>query len=351
MSLNSKISEQNVRADHPPRILFRSRSDSRIYGQFLFGCGTSVRTSTIHLISSCHFHWITYKAAHPSQNICWLSADSWRIMLCLSALGEDCFLVLLSWLDIRSIGYFDIALTNRQERVIWLKNLRIMDTAAIDNYGHCQSSLRWSMVRGICIKSIQFKKSKWYEITAGSFRGFAIPSILSINLQDSYVDTDDFIDVLSETFPSTRNVDLSRSKNITDAGVSALAQGCLLLTSINLSDCYDITYAGVSALAQGCPLLCSINLSDCHDITDAVVSALAQGYPLLRSIALSTCRNITDAGVSALAQGCPLLTSINLCGCHYITDAGVSALAQGSLLLSSIISLAAVILRMLVYQL
>ena len=40
----------------------------------------------------------------------------------------DCFLVLLSWPNIRSIGYFDSALTDRQERLIWLKNLRLIDS-------------------------------------------------------------------------------------------------------------------------------------------------------------------------------------------------------------------------------
>ena len=125
------------------------------------------------------------------------------------------------------------------------------------------------------------KKSKWHEIAADSFRGFAIPSIQSINLQDVNTVADDLIDVFSETCPCTRNVDLSRSR-ITDGGVSALAQGCPLLTSINLSGSRNITDAGILALAQGCSALKVINLSRCSNIRRLILNDLRSEYSYIR---------------------------------------------------------------------
>lgn len=50
--------------------------------------------------------------------------------------SDDWLSYLSSWLDLRSIGCLDTAIGHRQDRSTWLKCLRTIDTALIDDYEH-----------------------------------------------------------------------------------------------------------------------------------------------------------------------------------------------------------------------
>ena len=50
----------------------------------------------------------------------------------LFELGEDVFVSLLSWLDIRSICSLDTAVGNKDERLMWLQSLHSIDSKSIE---------------------------------------------------------------------------------------------------------------------------------------------------------------------------------------------------------------------------
>lgn len=102
----------------------------------------------------------------------------------LFSINDDWLGYLLSWLDICSVGNLDIAMSCEEDRLIWLRCLRVMDANTIDEYRHSHSSLRWVTKRGIRASMIQISESKREEITTETFVGFECPTIVSIDLHD-----------------------------------------------------------------------------------------------------------------------------------------------------------------------
>ena len=237
----------------------------------------------------------------------------------LFELGDDNFCCLLNWLDIGSICSLDIAVGNEDERSMWLHSLHSIDSASVDKYEHCHSSIRWLIMRGARATIIRARRSDRTldnQITDETFagvgvlftenmdlinRGFSGLSGTNFNASNGL---DRAIFVRKQSWSPLTLIDLSNCRSISDAGVSAIAQGCPQLTSIDLSNNDIISDVGVSAIAKGCPLLTSIDLFGCLGISDIGVLAIAQGYPLLNSIDLSISEIISDVGVSAIAEGC-----------------------------------------------
>ena len=269
----------------------------------------------------------------------------------LFQLGDDSLRNLLSWLDFRSICYLDIAVGNVDERLLWLHNLQRIDSRAVDESEHSDSSIRWLITRGARTTMIRIRRNRNDFITDETFAGIGIHFVPTVRRSKTLVSI--LLNALRRVFRlNLRNcnitngadigiyfrihgchhlkcIDLSGCHMVTDIGASSIAHGCCHLTTINLSNCNGISDIGVSALAQGCPHLTKINLSRCFFLTDVSLSAIAEGCRDLTAINLSDCRRSTsDIGLSALAQGCPHLTDINLSDCHSISD-GICAIAQG----------------------
>ena len=281
----------------------------------------------------------------------------------LFQLGDDSFRNLLSWLDIVSICYLDIAVGNVGERLLWLHSLQMMDSQAVDEYEHNHSSIRWLIMRGARITRIRvgITQSQFGRINDETFKGIGILYVPNMSRSKGLVsvlrnvlrrafgfsmrncnitngaDTD--VSVRMHGCPHLKHIDLSRTSSVvcdtsnilcfTDIGVLAIAQGCRHLSTINLDGWYNISDIGVSAIAEGCHHLTSISLGSCLSISDLGISAIAQGCPDLISISLYGCEGISDIGISAIAQGCSDLRSIDLSCCGYISDIGISAIAQG----------------------
>ena len=69
-------------------------------------------------------------------------------MASLFDLSDDGFRYVLSWLDVGCICKLDVAIGNVDQRLMWLNSLYTMDSKAIDEYEHSNSSLRWLISRG-----------------------------------------------------------------------------------------------------------------------------------------------------------------------------------------------------------
>ena len=184
----------------------------------------------------------------------------------LFKLGYDAFVSLLSWLDIGSICSLDTAVGNKDERLMWLHSLHLIDSKAIDEYEHCHRSIRWLIMRGARATSIRARRSDLTsdrQITDKTFAGMGI-----LCTQD--------VDVVNQSFLSWVGIKCDTSNGL-DKAVIIRTQGLSQVTSVDLHICQNISDVGVSAIAQGCPLLTSMRLFCCQRISDAGVSAIAQG--------------------------------------------------------------------------
>ena len=278
----------------------------------------------------------------------------------LFQLHDDVFRRLFSWLDFCSLRFFDIAVGNVDERLFWLHSLHTIDSKAVDEYGHCHSSIRWLIKRGARTSTIRVRRNMLNsnQITDLTFAGVGVLSARNENFDvgDFLFNAggvatsiggiematkvsgaiprncgfaNDAVIGVSNVCPNLTSIDLSHCEYLSDTGVSAIAQGCPHLTTINFARCHRISDVGVLAIAQGCPHLTSINLSNCHRISDIVVKAITRNCPRLSSIDLSDRNSTSDIGLLAIAQGCPQLTSIDLSICDGITDVGLLAIAEG----------------------
>lgn len=194
---------------------------------------------------------------------------------------------LLSYLDIRSIGYFDIALSDSHDRPIYLAGLQKMNPKIINHHEHCQSSLKWVTKRQICATKIQMKE---------------INDLQSEELFDGFI------------CPSVTSIDLHKCQSIVSKMIKHLKRACPLIRDINLSTCFGVNKVITKALTKAFPTVTKIDISHNFKIKDLFVTIIAQGCPQLSSINLAGCYNVTDIGVLSLAWVCSLLTYINLSG-------------------------------------
>ena len=91
-------------------------------------------------------------------------------MSLLFKLDDDAFVRLLSWLDIGSICSLDTAVGNKDERLMWLDSLHLIDSKAIARYAHHHSSIRWLIMRGARATSIRVRRLD-SQITDTTFAG------------------------------------------------------------------------------------------------------------------------------------------------------------------------------------
>ena len=205
--------------------------------------------------------------------------------------------VLCTWLDVRSLGVLDIAVSSHNARKPWLITLKSISCQAIHAWRHSHASLRWLMMRAIHVTQVLVDPNHNDRVSDLTF----VPVGITCG-RISYDDEAKYDSILS------------------------IWEERKYLLSINLSECQGITDIGLSALGRGCGQLKTIDLFFCLGFTDVGISALVAGCGQLQTINLGFCRRITDIGVSALGHGCGQLHTINLSGCKGVTNMGVSAL-------------------------
>ena len=245
-------------------------------------------------------------------------------------LGDDLHtLLLLHWLDVRSVTTLDIAVSSNASRPYWMSLIRSVRATSIDNMVHSASSLIWLIQRGINVTRIQMKINAW-RLPGCDLSLLTTADLLHFGLDGCSSITDGcLLKMVNGCDGGCRGEGLSVCNKEADAGVSALGHMRRTRQSISLEGCVDLVDRGFIALGAGCGHLQSINLESCRQVTDAGVIALGAGCGQLQSINLSGCNKVTDAGVIALGHGCGQLQKICLSYCRQVTDDGITALRHG----------------------
>ena len=265
--------------------------------------------------------------------------------------SNDCMIFILSYLSIKSICQLDIAATNTATRVIWLSGLQVTNHRTINEYTHCNGSIRWLVRRGIRLESLTAIGHSEFEIRidGSTLLGLNVSSLRDVSFSNCDVG-DAEVRNLANDCPNLSKICLHNCVRVTNGSIIALSKSCLHLIAIDIGKCVQITDIGLEAFATNCSNVRTSNLLNgvdichlrrislhaCSNITDIGVSAVARNFHLLNNIDISDCGRITDRGVSAIADNCPELHTINVSCCYRITDIGVSAIAHNCPYLSSI---------------
>ena len=231
----------------------------------------------------------------------------------LFQVGQDLFQLLCTWLPLKSFSNLDIAISNADDRLLWMRCLGMIDTNVINQYTHfCHLSIRWLITKGVrttCIRIEYDFGCGVNQITDTTFSGFGFPP-RQLDF-DSTKASSDYTGGLS--IKDCVIVDLT-SCRVTDMNVIDLARGCPQLHTVVLRHCSELTDDCLIELARWCPRLHTIDIFYVKNITDVGVSALCHACCELRSIDLAYNKNISDVSVALLASCCPLLHTIRL-GC------------------------------------
>ena len=158
--------------------------------------------------------------------------------------------VLCTWLDVRSLGVLDIAVSSHSARKPWLITLTSISCQAIHAWRHSHASLRWLMMRAIHVTQVLVDPYHNDRVSDLTF----VPVGITCG-RNSYDDEAKYDSILSiwEGRKYLLSINLSKCQGITDIGLSALGRGCGQLHTINLSGCGSITDVGLSALTERCP--------------------------------------------------------------------------------------------------
>lgn len=281
---------------------------------------------------------------------------------------EVLFLLLLDWLDIRSLRTLDTAITdnvcgggesndcisNEDTKLTWLQCLKtVINLRALVTMEYDHSWIRWLILRGVKTSRIHVKQASVREISDATFkdiemstlrsinlsfckeisvatiRAFSVgcPNITNVTLVNCSGITDASMTILKDQFVELLEVDIENCKRVTDAGVSELTK-CKSLTSLRLAYNCNLTESAFTILGSTSHGMKVIDLDGCSKISDNGIALICKGCPLLESISISYCRLLTTTGVEAIAK-CKHLTSIKLRNNYAIGDSGIIALAEG----------------------
>ena len=244
----------------------------------------------------------------------------------LFQVGQDLFQILCTWLPLKSVSNLDIAISNADDRLQWMRCLGMMDANVINQYsrfGH--SFIRWLITKGVrttCIRIEYDFGCGVNQINDTTFSGFGFPP-RQLDI-DSMKTSSDYTGGLS--IKDCVIVDLT-SCRVTDMNVIDLARGCPQLHTVILRQCSELTDECLIELARWCPRLHTIDIFCVENITNVGVSALCHVCCELRSIDLAYNKNISDVSVAILASCCPLLHTISFDCSEDITGTSLQALA------------------------
>ena len=196
--------------------------------------------------------------------------------------------LLCHWLDIRSLGTLDIAISSNVSRPYWMALLQCMRAEAIDDMHHSASWLMWLIERGICPSKVQMKVNAWW-VPGCDLSLLNKRNLLHLGLKRCSVVMDECILWALNRCSNTRRGHLGRYNKLQDVSVLALGNGYAQLQSINLEGCREVTDVCVSALGHGCGQLQIIKLSGCFQVTDVGISALPSTVNSHQDVAMVSC--------------------------------------------------------------
>jgi hypothetical protein len=131
--------------------------------------------------------------------------------------------VLCTWLDVRSLGVLDIAVSSHSARKPWLITLTSISCQAIHAWRHSHASLRWLMMRAIHVTQVLADPYHNDRVSDLTFVPVGITcGRISYDDEAKY----DSILLIWEERKYLLSINLSKCQGITDIGISALGRGC-----------------------------------------------------------------------------------------------------------------------------
>ena len=132
-----------------------------------------------------------------------------------------------SILGMKNIRQLDIAVTNTSARVVWLCSLQVTSCLPINEYKHCNGSIRWIVTRGITLDTLKVRDSRQFtqRINGSTLVGLNLSLLRDVSFRES---------------------------DIGDEEVISLGHDCPYLSKICLYDCVRVTDASIMALARCC---------------------------------------------------------------------------------------------------
>lgn len=276
----------------------------------------------------------------------------------LEVLPDEVILyILLTWLDIRDLANFDMALLNHMDRRAYLSLLR--DTVhkgmlSESNSFHTFDSgvTDWLESRSIFMRALTFRNKSCRDIPAGFLKSTGqelleidinmcvgvsdselckfferCPKLKIVNLSCQLIG-DTVAANIAKHCPGLQMIDLTDNL-ITDNGLVSLGEGCRLLKTINLTGSNTITDIGISKIAASCPNLEVLFVGGC-DISDKSVDSLSRFCHRLKILDISDTR-VSDKGLASLGEGCRDLKVIGLKGLVNISESGIEMLLDSCL--------------------
>jgi hypothetical protein len=111
-------------------------------------CGSSPELITLGEGEAVYFDYHHYSAWTSPQ--CDFS--------CMHVLSDDLRTLILShWLDVRSLGLLDVAISSKSSRPYWMTFLGSLRSTSIDEMDHNALSLMWLIQRGMRVSRVQIK--------------------------------------------------------------------------------------------------------------------------------------------------------------------------------------------------
>ena len=236
---------------------------------------------------------------------------------------EYMILLIMSWLDFYDYGLLDKALTNVEERKLWMTCLLSTNMKDLKGINYSHSLLRWLIQRRIRPYNID---SRGEKVDDRSFVGIDSSLLDTLALRACKI-TDTGLLAIVEGSPRLRTFHACKCSYISSNGIMGLSVGCNDLREISLDGCNGLSDRWLSCIAKGCPELTAFAIARSLYVTDTGISWIAGGCRKLDRLTIDNCGNITNSGLRALASGCPDLRIITLLSCLKISDTGVSAMA------------------------
>jgi hypothetical protein len=82
--------------------------------------------------------------------------------------------IVFVWLDVQDLSLLDITVSSSSARKQWLSLLKSNTCGAIDGWHHSHSSIRWLIMRGICVNQLLVNRKHRNSISDLTFEAVRI---------------------------------------------------------------------------------------------------------------------------------------------------------------------------------
>jgi hypothetical protein len=218
---------------------------------------------------------------------------------CGGALPIDVLRFIFRFLSSKEIATLDNAMTNRNDREVFLLALsgsRNIVTLTSANTAKSESEVRWCLSRGIIFRFLKIEHDHPPYLSQLILRNAQI--IANVELCLRQVSSQ-----LTAAICQCSNLKslLFMRCQIVDSEMNLCFRELTKLNDIGFYSAPRLTAASIRSLVQHCPGLKRLTFSDVPCVSDNELREILEGLPHLRSLSLTNV-NITDRSITLIAQ-------------------------------------------------